>query len=90
MGYQIFNAIYVLVCNFSADQNGSLGEQVALTLVEICVFRNIQRDGGSFPSQARELMQRARRRWACYHHIAHSTSLKAQVLSVAGERHTCM
>ena len=23
-------------------------------------------------------------RWACYHHIAHSTSLKAQVLSVAG------
>ena len=34
---------------------------------------------GSFPSQACELVQRARGR-----HTAHSTSLKAQVLSVAG------
>ena len=38
MSYQIFNAIYILVRNFSADQNGVLGEQIVLTLVEICVY----------------------------------------------------
>ena len=30
------------------------------------------------------IQRHLRRRWACYHHIAHSTSLEAQVLSVAG------
>ena len=41
MSCQIFNAIYVLVRNFPADQNGGLGEQIALTLVEICVYFKI-------------------------------------------------
>ena len=40
MGYQIFNAIYVLVRNFTADQNWDLDEQRALTLVHTVLSFN--------------------------------------------------
>ena len=43
---------------------------------------NTHRDRGSyFHLRLADFVQHASRRWACYHHTAHSTSLEARVLS---------